>query len=114
MDDMHGLTRTTVIGLKGLFVGLAAISVALRLIANWKYNRKLLVDDCECFFFFDKSFFFKALWTLLTYLLVTKLDISITAIPFLIAVAILSDAAGNGMLHLKEKILNISCLSTAS
>lgn len=68
MDDMHGLTRTTVIGLKGLFVGLAAISVALRLIANWKYNRKLLVDDY----------------------------ISITAIPFLIAVAILSDAAGNG------------------
>ncbi|KAI0426052.1 hypothetical protein F5Y09DRAFT_78064 [Xylaria sp. FL1042] len=68
MDSLHGLSKGTVDGLKALFVGLALIAVVLRLVANWKYNRRLLIDDY----------------------------ISITAIPFLIAVAILSDKAGNG------------------
>ncbi|KAI0903830.1 hypothetical protein F4824DRAFT_453933 [Ustulina deusta] len=68
MDGLHGLSKGSVDALKGLFVGLALLAVVLRLVANWKYNRKLLVDDY----------------------------ISISAIPFLIAVAVLSDKAGNG------------------
>ncbi|KAI0466123.1 hypothetical protein F4859DRAFT_332783 [Xylaria cf. heliscus] len=66
--DGHGLSKGTIDGLKSLFVALSFIAVSLRLIANWKYNRRLLVDDY----------------------------ISISAIPFLIAVAVLSDFAGNG------------------
>ncbi|KAI1170678.1 hypothetical protein F4777DRAFT_594779 [Nemania sp. FL0916] len=68
LDRLHGLSKQAVDGLKSLFVGLAFISVVLRLVANWKYNRKLLIDDY----------------------------ISISAIPFLIAVSVLSDLAGNG------------------
>ncbi|KAI0809932.1 hypothetical protein GGR55DRAFT_145803 [Xylaria sp. FL0064] len=68
MESLHGLSKGTVDGLKALFVGLALIAVVLRLVANWKYNRRLLIDDY----------------------------ISISAIPFLIAVAVLSDKAGNG------------------
>ncbi|KAI0534676.1 hypothetical protein GGR58DRAFT_45325 [Xylaria digitata] len=68
MDGIHGLSKGAVDALKALFVSLAFIAVVLRLIANWKYNRKLLVDDY----------------------------ISITAIPFLVAVSALSDLAGNG------------------
>ncbi|KAI0975488.1 hypothetical protein F4678DRAFT_326816 [Xylaria arbuscula] len=67
-DSLHGLSRGTVDALKVLFVALALIAVVLRLVANWKYNRKILVDDY----------------------------ISISAIPFLIAIAVLSDQAGNG------------------
>lgn len=44
---VHGLSKGVVAGLKSLFVGLALVSVILRLVANWKYNRRLLVDDCE-------------------------------------------------------------------
>lgn len=47
MDGLHGLSKGSVDALKGLFVGLALLAVVLRLVANWKYNRKLLVDDCE-------------------------------------------------------------------
>ncbi|KAI0183774.1 hypothetical protein EV127DRAFT_486831 [Xylaria flabelliformis] len=65
---MHGLTKGTLDGLKSLFITLAFIAVLLRLVANWKYNRKLLIDDF----------------------------ISIVAIPLLISVQILSDYAGNG------------------
>ncbi|TRX91389.1 hypothetical protein FHL15_007613 [Xylaria flabelliformis] len=65
---MHGLTKGTLDGLKSLFITLAFIAVLLRLVANWKYNRKLLIDDF----------------------------ISIIAIPLLISVQILSDYAGNG------------------
>ncbi|KAI1187612.1 hypothetical protein F5B17DRAFT_399041 [Nemania serpens] len=68
MDRLHGLSKEAVDGLKALFIVLAFIAVVLRLVANWKYNRRLLFDDY----------------------------ISITAIPFLIAVAILSSMAGNG------------------
>ncbi|KAI0550448.1 hypothetical protein F4679DRAFT_202930 [Xylaria curta] len=63
-----GLTKGTIDGLKSLFITLAFIAVLLRLVANWKYNRKLLIDDY----------------------------ISITAIPLLISVQVLSDYAGNG------------------
>ncbi|KAI1748396.1 hypothetical protein F4782DRAFT_361376 [Xylaria castorea] len=66
--DKHGLTKGTIDALKSLFVALAFIAVSLRLVANWKYNRKLLVDDY----------------------------ISISAIPLLISVQVLSDYAGNG------------------
>ncbi|KAH8167667.1 hypothetical protein CIB48_g608 [Xylaria polymorpha] len=66
--EIHGLSQEVIDALKSLFVILAFIAVSLRLIANWKYNQKLLVDDY----------------------------ISISAIPFLIAVAVLSDLAGNG------------------
>ncbi|TGJ81580.1 hypothetical protein E0Z10_g7165 [Xylaria hypoxylon] len=68
MEGTHGLSKGTIDALKALFVILAFIAVVLRLVANWKYNRKLLVDDY----------------------------ISISAIPFLISVAVLSDLAGNG------------------
>ncbi|KAI1345665.1 hypothetical protein F5Y01DRAFT_320530 [Xylaria sp. FL0043] len=68
MESLHGLSKGTVDGLKALFVGLALIAVVLRLVANWKYNRRFLIDDY----------------------------ISISAIPLLIAVAVLSDKAGNG------------------
>jgi hypothetical protein len=51
MESVHGLTNGAVDGLKALFVGLALISVVLRLVANWKYNQRLLIDDCE----FDMS-----------------------------------------------------------
>ncbi|KAJ8126515.1 hypothetical protein O1611_g7122 [Lasiodiplodia mahajangana] len=68
MDRIHGLSKGAVDGLKSLFIVLAFIAVVLRLVANWKYNRRLLVDDY----------------------------ISITAIPFLVAVAVLSEMAGNG------------------
>ncbi|KAI1279494.1 hypothetical protein F5Y07DRAFT_44292 [Xylaria sp. FL0933] len=68
MESLHGLSKGTVDGLKALFVGLALIAVVLRLVANWKYNRRLLIDDY----------------------------ISVSAIPLLIAVAVLSDKAGNG------------------
>ncbi|KAK5630592.1 hypothetical protein RRF57_006307 [Xylaria bambusicola] len=68
MDDLPPLSKGAIDALKSLFVALASIAVILRLITNWKYNRRLLVDDY----------------------------ISISAIPFLIATAILSDAAGNG------------------
>ncbi|KAI0441976.1 hypothetical protein F4803DRAFT_520858 [Xylaria telfairii] len=66
--EIHGLSQEVIDALKSLFVVLAFIAVSLRLVANWKYNQKLLVDDY----------------------------ISISAIPFLIAVAVLSDLAGNG------------------
>ncbi|KAI0190829.1 hypothetical protein F4808DRAFT_257964 [Astrocystis sublimbata] len=68
MDAGHGLSKTSVDALKSLFVILAGIAVSLRLIANWRYNRKLLIDDF----------------------------ISVSAIPLLVAVAVLSDLAGNG------------------
>lgn len=47
MDRLHGLTKEAVDGLKALFIVLAFIAVVLRLVANWKYNRRLLFDDCE-------------------------------------------------------------------
>ncbi|KAI1419876.1 hypothetical protein F5Y12DRAFT_788714 [Xylaria sp. FL1777] len=68
MDAFYGLSKGTIDGLKALFVGLAFIAVTLRLIANWKYNRKFLVDDY----------------------------ISIAAIPFISTVITLSSMAGNG------------------
>ncbi|KAI1114482.1 hypothetical protein F5Y14DRAFT_170806 [Nemania sp. NC0429] len=68
MDRLHGLSKEAVDGLKALFIALAFIAVVLRLVANWKYNRRLLFDDY----------------------------ISILAIPFLVAVAVLSSMAGNG------------------
>ncbi|KAI1433897.1 hypothetical protein GGR50DRAFT_456110 [Xylaria sp. CBS 124048] len=69
MDHIfHRLPPGTIDALKSVFVVLAFIAVTLRLVANWKYNRRLLVDDY----------------------------ISICAIPFLVAVSVLSDRAGNG------------------
>ncbi|RYC55957.1 hypothetical protein CHU98_g10250 [Xylaria longipes] len=56
---MEGISRGTIDALKTLFVVFAFIAVSLRLIANWKYTRRLLVDDY----------------------------ISISAIPFMIALA---------------------------
>lgn len=47
MDRLHGLSKEAVDGLKALFIVLAFIAVVLRLVANWKYNRRLLFDDCE-------------------------------------------------------------------
>ncbi|KAI0409963.1 hypothetical protein F4802DRAFT_8513 [Xylaria palmicola] len=68
MERLHGLPKAALEALKSVFIGLAFIAVSLRLVANWKYNRKLLVDDY----------------------------IAISAIPFLVAVATLSELAGNG------------------
>ncbi|KAI1360790.1 hypothetical protein F5Y08DRAFT_39639 [Xylaria arbuscula] len=68
MDELLPLSKGAIDALKVLFVALALVAVALRLVANWKYNRRLLVDDY----------------------------ISVSAIPFLISVAVLSDEAGNG------------------
>ncbi|KAI1123888.1 hypothetical protein F5Y10DRAFT_42932 [Nemania abortiva] len=86
MDRIHGLSKEAVDGLKSLFIVLAFIAVVLRLVANWKYNRRLLVDDCES----NISKWTAILW------LTGSIDISITAIPFLVAVAVLSEMAGNG------------------
>ncbi|KAI8629654.1 hypothetical protein F5Y19DRAFT_72942 [Xylariaceae sp. FL1651] len=67
-DDMRGLSQGTIITLKIFFIVLSFVAVTLRLFANWKYSRKLLIDDY----------------------------ISISAVPFLIAVSVLTDYAGNG------------------
>ncbi|KAI1163153.1 hypothetical protein F5B18DRAFT_327636 [Nemania serpens] len=85
MDRLHGLSKEAVDGLKALFIVLAFIAVVLRLVANWKYNRRLLFDDY----------------------------ISITAIPFLIAVAVLSSTAGNGFHDPNSSPYNIAQLAVA-
>ncbi|KAI0877817.1 hypothetical protein GGS24DRAFT_497531 [Hypoxylon argillaceum] len=82
---VHGLSKGVVAGLKSLFVGLALVSVILRLVANWKYNRRLLVDDY----------------------------VSITAIPFLVAVAVLSEMAGNGFHDPNESPYIVAQLAVA-
>ncbi|KAI2638517.1 hypothetical protein GGS21DRAFT_508619 [Xylaria nigripes] len=68
MDRLRGISQGGIDALKSLVVALALIAVALRLIANWRFNRCFMVDDY----------------------------ISITAIPLLIAVSIVSDVAGSG------------------
>ncbi|KAJ2977658.1 hypothetical protein NUW58_g7743 [Xylaria curta] len=68
MERMYGLGKAPIDALKSIFVASAFIAVSGRLVANWKYNRRLLVDDY----------------------------IAISAIPFLVAVSVLSDMAGNG------------------
>ena len=91
MDEILPLSKGAIDALKILFVALALVAVVLRLVANWKYNRRLLVDDCEsCINDTGLSY------TLDANPFILSLDISISAIPFLISVAVLSDEAGNG------------------
>jgi hypothetical protein len=47
MDYEHGLSPGVIVALKSFFIFLAFVAVTLRLVANWKYSRKLLIDDCE-------------------------------------------------------------------
>ncbi|KAI3322683.1 hypothetical protein HD806DRAFT_110855 [Xylariaceae sp. AK1471] len=68
MEHERGLTPKVIVTLKSFFIVLGFIAVTLRLLANWKYSKKLLIDDY----------------------------ISISAIPFLIAVSVSSSLAGNG------------------
>jgi hypothetical protein len=49
MDHGRGLSPRTIDGLKAFFVSLAGITVTLRLVANWKYSKRLLIDDCMFF-----------------------------------------------------------------
>ncbi|RWA03966.1 hypothetical protein EKO27_g11140 [Xylaria grammica] len=42
---MPDISKTAIDAVKVLFVSLSFVAVVLRLVANWKYNRKLLVDD---------------------------------------------------------------------
>ncbi|KAI1823262.1 hypothetical protein F4861DRAFT_540134 [Xylaria intraflava] len=95
MDVVRGLSSGTIDALKSLFVALAFIAVILRLVANWLYTRRLLVDDCKSprawLSFIEAS---RADFSSLFFSLSS--DISICAIPFLIGVSVLSDMAGNG------------------
>ncbi|KAI0422667.1 hypothetical protein F5X98DRAFT_100956 [Xylaria grammica] len=82
---MPDISKTAIDAVKALFVSLAFVAVVLRLVANWKYNRKLLVDDY----------------------------ISITAIPFLVAVSALSDLAGDGFHDPKSSPHRVAQLAVA-
>ncbi|KAI1329689.1 hypothetical protein F5Y16DRAFT_79189 [Xylariaceae sp. FL0255] len=70
---------------KGGFVAVAALVIAARLFANWRYNRKFLIDD----------------W------------ISIAACLFLISISVLSDFAGNGFHDPSTSPFFVAQLATA-
>ncbi|KAI0158355.1 hypothetical protein GGR57DRAFT_44363 [Xylariaceae sp. FL1272] len=79
--------NTALFIVKFIFVVLSIFFVAARLFANWKYSKKILIDDCTLYL---TSTHQRGLPSSL------HSDISVAAVLFLVAISVLSDEAGDG------------------